>query len=318
MASAARARGKRVFGVLLTGMGDDGAEGMLAGPQAGRPHGGRERGDLRGLRHAARGPPARRRLPPAAAAQICRLFFGELSQMKPGDNQGEHREARARAFRPALRISHKQLRICLVFASHPPLPLLWFYAATMSEDADLAHRQSCGNTFAERAQSAVGGRRPRRGCVHSAIPAARPPARWRLRSIARSPIWGAWRRPAAPAARWAILLGTTEGLATVSDSWNQFGRKDDQKAREEPTRASSPSIEGLLRQVGLVSNLVRDSGSPSCSTCPRPPSTDCRPLPGSIEQIATEAASGRRAAQRGRAAAARCGPWLGALDEAGR
>ena len=49
--------------------------GDVADPQAGRPDGGRKRGDLRGLRHAAGGPHARRRLASTVAARHLPAVF---------------------------------------------------------------------------------------------------------------------------------------------------------------------------------------------------------------------------------------------------
>ena len=53
--SAARYAGTNAVGVIMTGMGDDGARGMLEMKQAGARHHRPGRGDLRGLRHAAGG-----------------------------------------------------------------------------------------------------------------------------------------------------------------------------------------------------------------------------------------------------------------------
>ncbi len=50
--SAARYAGQNAVGVILTGMGDDGARGMLEMKQAGAMHHCAGRGDLRGVRHA--------------------------------------------------------------------------------------------------------------------------------------------------------------------------------------------------------------------------------------------------------------------------
>ncbi len=52
--SAAKAYGRRTLGLILTGMGEDGAEGMLAIKQAGGLTLA-ERGVVRGVRHAGRG-----------------------------------------------------------------------------------------------------------------------------------------------------------------------------------------------------------------------------------------------------------------------
>ena len=59
--SAARYAGKNAIGVIMTGMGDDGAAGMLEMNEAGAYNHRPGRGHLRGLRHAQGGHQAGRR-----------------------------------------------------------------------------------------------------------------------------------------------------------------------------------------------------------------------------------------------------------------
>ena len=58
--SVAKSAGVNALGVIMTGMGDDGAAGLLEMRTAGAPHCGAGRGKLRGLRHAEGSHQARR------------------------------------------------------------------------------------------------------------------------------------------------------------------------------------------------------------------------------------------------------------------
>ena len=59
--SAAQAAGKNAVGVILTGMGKDGAQGMLEMKDAGAYNFAQDEATLRRVRHAARGDRRRRR-----------------------------------------------------------------------------------------------------------------------------------------------------------------------------------------------------------------------------------------------------------------
>ncbi len=66
--SVAQFAGNNAVGIIMTGMGDDGARGLLEMHEAGRPHHRPGRGDLRGVRHAQGGHQAGRGGPGDALA----------------------------------------------------------------------------------------------------------------------------------------------------------------------------------------------------------------------------------------------------------
>jgi methyl-accepting chemotaxis protein len=233
--------------------------------------------------------------------------------MKQVDNRGDVVRRLLARF-PSLRISHKLLVICLVFAA-PTAPLLWFYAATMSDDADLAHRQSCGNAFAGELNqlSEAAGRARLRSFGDSGGAAAGSLALAVDRAFTNL---GRLETTSCTGSPMGVLLGTTEGLATLRNSWNQFGRKDDQKAREEAHARFLAELEGLLRHVGLMSNLVSDS-SPELFYVAE---ATINRLPAISRMIQEIAAGIPREAQRAASAElpVKVQTLVSAVDEAGR
>ncbi len=246
----------------------------------------------------------------------------QVSNDGPGGNNGGPQAPlrwRARLMRvfSGVRIWQKLVIICLVFST-PTLPLLWFFVRALDRDIQLLHRQSCGNGFAER--------------VHDLLENA---VRLRLQTAAPRGSGGADRDTPASLANaverslaglgelqsqrcGARALGetldTADLLATVRGSWAELSRR----APDYPPdlyRRFLDDITDLLRQVGLSSNLVRDSGLDTFYVV----EATMHSLPAaarSLEQITTEAASDARAGDpevvvRGRALVA-------LLDEQGR
>jgi hypothetical protein len=78
--SVAKFAGKNAMGVIMTGMGDDGARGLKEMHDAGAYTAGPGRGDLRRLRHAQGGRQTRRRRPQPAAAGSRRSHPEPLAQ----------------------------------------------------------------------------------------------------------------------------------------------------------------------------------------------------------------------------------------------
>jgi methyl-accepting chemotaxis protein len=249
----------------------------------------------------------------------------EAGAAAPGGSDGEDERGggvgwRARLARSfgSIRIWQKLVIICLVFST-PSLPLLWFFVRGLDRDIQLLHRQSCGNTFAERMhqllETAVRLRLSTAGGLTASSGERSSPAALANAIERNLNQLGQLQGQACGKTTVGETLDSAELLTAVRGSWSELARR----APEYPSdlyRRFLADIADLLRQVGLASNLVRDSGLDTFFVV----EATMAGLPGvarTIEQLSTDTtAEGTRPSEaelvlRGR-------ELVGTLDEMGR
>jgi methyl-accepting chemotaxis protein len=200
--------------------------------------------------------------------------------------------ARGLRYLGSMRIWQKLVIICLVFST-PSLPLLWFFVRGLNRDIQLLHRQSCGNTYAERLHQLLDTavRLRLQTALPGGVAAGDRTTPAALAGAIERALNGLYQLQQQSCGQRSVgeTLETAELLAAVKSSWGELARH----APEYPVdlyRRFLTDVSDLLRQVGLVSSLVRDSGLETFYVV----DATMHSLPSAartIEQIATDVAT---------------------------